>query len=403
VTSSPLLATLALRDYRRYASGNAFSLIGTWMQRVGVGWLMWQLTGSGTWLGIVAFADLAPAIVLGPLGGAIADRVSPLRITFIAQALCMIIAAALAVTTAMGHITPGLLAFLVALQGMAMGFHQPARMALIYRIVDREHLPSAVAFNSVLFNTARFIGPAAAGAVLVLSGPALVFAINSASFLFFLAALATLKVEAPTSSAGADPANTSIIEEVLDGARYAARHPVIGSILLFSAILSFALRPYVELLPGFVDRVLGGGAAELAALNAAAGLGAVVAGLWLAARGGALATRGFALVVSAVAALAILGMALSTQPAYAMAFVVIAGAAMVMAGITVQTLIQLAVDGPYRGRVMSLYGLMFRSGPAFGALIMGVASEWVGLQWPIAVGACLALIVGFALRRTFLR
>ncbi len=386
-----ILDTLRQPNYGRYAAGNAVSLVGTWVQRVAVGWLTWDLTHSGTWLGIVAFADLAPAVLLGPLGGAVADRLPPVRITLVCQALAMLQSAALCLLTALGLITPTLLAGLILAQGIVMGFVQPARLSLVYALVPRDHLPTAIAINSVVFNTARFIGPAIAGFVLVTSGPALAFGLNTASFLAFIVALTSLSLARAPVDAGV---RRSLLRDVYDGARYAFGHDLIGPILIFSIAVSVSLRPYVELLPGFADAVLGGGAAELAILSSAIGLGAMLAGTWLARRGAALVTVRFVVLCAGVASVAVIGFAVSRHIVPAAACVFVAGGAMVLAGVTTQTLLQLNVAPALRGRVMSLYGLVFRSGPAIGALLMGIASEWVGLSWPVAVGASLALVAG---------
>lgn len=402
-TASPLLATLRQPNYGRYAVGNGVSLVGNWTQRVAVGWLTWELTHSGTWLGVMALADLAPTVLLGPLGGALADRVSPVRITLVCQTLAMLLTAALCVLTALDHINAPGLAALVLAQGMVMGFVQPARFALVYALVPRDHLATAVAINSIAFNCARFVGPAIAGATLVWSGPALAFGLNAASFVAFIAALASLKLDTPETERPASKVKQSLLREVREGARYAVSHPFIGPLLAFSVVISITVRAYVELLPGFADLVLGGGAADLAILSSSAGLGAVIAGVWLAGRGAAIASARFVVRCGAGSALGVCGLAASTNLIAASVCVTFAGAAMVMTGITAQTLMQLNVAPELRGRVMSLYGLVFRSGPAIGALLMGVASEWFGLQWPIAVSAALALVVCVLFRHRAVR
>jgi MFS family permease len=158
---------LAHRDFGVYVAGNSISLIGTWMQRIGVGWLGWELSHSGAVLGLVAFADLFPGVLIGPFGGALADRANRLRVIKVGQTLIMLQALALFVLTASGGINVPLLVALVLFQGAVIGFNQPARLALIPSLVPRPDLATAVAINSIVFNTARFIGPALAGVVIV--------------------------------------------------------------------------------------------------------------------------------------------------------------------------------------------------------------------------------------------
>ena len=321
-----------------------------------------------------------------------ADRVSPVRINLVCQIIAMVLSAALCAFTLADIMNAPLLAGLVFAQGLVMGFVQPARFTMVYALVPREFLASAVAINSVAFNIARFIGPALAGGILVLSGPALAFGVNTLSFLAFVAVLLRLDLDTPESNPGRP--SRSLLADMWEGARYALGHRYIGPLLAFSAVVSMGARPYMELFPGFADEVLGGGAAELAILSSGTGLGAVVAGTWLATRGAAMASARFTVQCAGLAALGVLGFSMSTHIAASLVCVMVAGAAIVMVGITMQTLLQLSVDSELRGRVMSLYGMVFRSGPAIGALLMGVASEWFGLQWPLAVGAFVVLLGG---------
>lgn len=391
LSNQPLLRALAQPNYGRYAMGNAVSLIGHWVQRVAVGWLAWELTHSATWLGIVSLADLAPVVLMGPLGGALADRHSPLRITLITQALAMVAAAVLTIVTMSGTMTAPLLAVLVLVHGAIMAFNQPARLALVYSLVDREHLPSAIAFNSVVFNLARFIGPAIAGAALVFSGPALAFGLNTVSFIAFLIALTQIKIT--TTKQVKSKANSSLLADIREGAAYALGHPQIGPLLIFAAVVSICTRSYVELLPGFADEVLSGGAATLAILSSAMGIGAVSSGLWLANRRGAQPSGRFIGICLFVTALTVAAFATSTSLILSVALVTVGGAFMSMAGVSTQTFLQLTMDQEYRARVMSLYGVIFRAGPAIGALGMGIAADIVGLRWPVLAGAVIAAVV----------
>jgi predicted MFS family arabinose efflux permease len=385
--------TLAHRDFGVYVAGNSVSLIGTWMQRIGVGWLAWELSHSGAVLGLVAFADLFPGVLIGPFGGALADRVDRLRVIKVAQSLIMLQALALFALTATGAITVPLLLALVLFQGAVIGFNQPARLALIPSLVPRSDLATAVAINSIVFNTARFVGPALAGLAIVALDISAVFALNALSFLAFLFALSRLRLppaivsEAPSSMLGA----------VADGLRHALRHPGIGPILLLQAALALCARPFVELLPGFAADVFGRGAAGLAVLSSMIGIGAIAGGLWLAPDQSGL--TGVVLGSSVLTALTVLGFALCPWFWPAVACVALSGVAMVVAGAGTQTVLQAAVDEGMRGRVLSLFGLIFRGGPALGALVVGAASEAFGLQTPLAVGALLGLLAAVFLWR----
>ena len=156
----------ASRNYRIYVTGNSISLTGTWLQRLAIGWLAWQLTHSGTWLGLVSFADLFPTVVLSPWAGALADRAERVRVIWVSQCIATTQAITLALLTYFDAIGIVGLFTLAAMMGIANAINQPARLALIPELVDRANLPSAVAINSIVFNGARFIGPMIAGIVI---------------------------------------------------------------------------------------------------------------------------------------------------------------------------------------------------------------------------------------------
>jgi predicted MFS family arabinose efflux permease len=387
--------TLAHRDFGVYVAGNGVSLIGTWMQRIGVGWLAWELSHSGAVLGLVAFADLFPGVLIGPFGGALADRADRLRVIKVAQTLIMLQALALFVLTASGAITVPLLVALVLAQGAVIGFNQPARLALIPSLVPRPHLATAVAINSIVFNTARFIGPALAGVVIVALDVSAVFALNALSFLGFLFALSRLRL--PPSAA--PRSRRSMLGAIADGLRYALRHPGIGPILVLQAVLAVCARPFVELLPGFAAEIFGRGAPGLALLSSTIGIGAIAGGLWLAQRPGQTGLPRIVLATSVMTALTVLAFALCRWFWPAVGCVALAGFAMVVAGAGTQTVLQTAVDEHMRGRVLSLFGLIFRGGPALGALAMGAASEALGLQAPLTAGALIGLVAALLLWR----
>src|SRR4051794_6841882 len=270
----------ASRNYRLFAAGNAISLIGTWLQRVAVGWLAWQLTHSGAWLGLVAFADLFPTVLLSPWAGALADRRDRVRVIWVSQVVAMTQATLLALLTGFGIITIWSLFALAVLLGMANAVNQPARLALIPSLVDRANLASAVAINSIIFNGARFIGPALAGIVIAEGSIALAFAVNAVSFIVFMIALLGVRV-APE---GVGAAGRTLFADTFAGYAYAARHPGIGPVLLLMTATAFFARGFSELLPGFADAVFGRGAQGLAWLTAMVGLGAVAGGLFMARR-----------------------------------------------------------------------------------------------------------------------
>ncbi|MDH3662033.1 MAG: MFS transporter [Alphaproteobacteria bacterium] len=379
--------TLGQPNYGLYVAGNSLSLIGSWMQRVAVGWLAWELSHSGTVLGLVAFADLAPTMMIGPFGGALADRFDRRRLLTIGQSINMVLSFVLAALTASGMITVPLLVLIIGLNGAVIGINQPARLSLISSLVPRDHLPTAVAINSLVFNLARFIGPAIAGLVILRFGTAPVFLLNALSFISFLIALSRLDLpKADHQSVGGD-GPPPMLQAIAEGLRYVLAHRGIGPLLALNATLAVSARPYVELLPGFAGAVFDRGAGGLAMLSSAVGLGAIAAGLFLAQRGPRKGLAETAMLAGLLVAFSALGLALSPTFSAAVIAATSGGFGMVIAGVGTQTLMQTSVDEAMRGRVLSLFGLVFRSGPAIGALLMGLASDVVGLRWPLALGS----------------
>jgi MFS family permease len=388
--SSRLIA-LPLRNpnFGIYSIGNGLSLIGMWMQRIALGWLAWQLTHSGLWLGIVAFADFFPVIVIGPVAGAVADRLDRLRLMKVSQGLQLVQAGTLFALTASGHINIWLLVTLTAIQGVLVAFNQPARLAFIPSLVAPSDLASAVAINSVIFNLARFIGPMLAGLAIVWSGVATAFAVNALSYFGFIWALMRIKVEPEAMTA----TNRGLRGDLMDGIKYTATHPGIGALLVLGIALGVGGRPLNELLPGFAADVYHAGAGGLSILASAIGGGAIVGGLWLAHRSHSVGLTQVVLTNALVSGLAAIAAISSDKMWVAVPSVVVMGFSASVAGIGMQTMIQLATDRNMRGRVMGLYGLIFRGAPAVGALGAGLVSASLGLRWPVFIGALLVIAV----------
>jgi MFS family permease len=374
-----------------YSAGSSVSLIGMWMQRIAIGWLTWQLTESGLWLGIVAFADFFPVVLIGPIAGTAADRWDRLKVVKISQAISLVQATVLWALTVTGHINVGLLVGLTAFQGMVVAFNQPARLAMVPSLVPQADMAGAVAINSIVFNIARFIGPIFAGLAIVWSGVAAAFAINAITYIVFLIALARIRMAPTVRESGQ---RTSMGADLVAGVRYTATHPGISALLLLLIAVGIGGRPMNELLPGFADDVYKSGAFGLSILASAIGGGAILGGLWLSQRASSSGLTTIALRSPMVGALATMA-AISTDRLWlAVPAVVVFGFCMSTAGIAIQTLVQLASDRSMRGRVMGVYGLIFRGAPSVGALSAGLASAHFGLRLPVFFGALLVIAVG---------
>ncbi len=375
-------------NYGIYAAGNAVSLIGTWMQRISVGWLTWQMTHSGLWLGIIAFADFCPVMLVGPIAGAAADRWDRLQVVKTSQVVSLVQAGILFGLTALDHMTIGLLVALTAFQGVVVAFNQPARLALVPSLVTQADLAAAVAINSVIFNLARFVGPMLAGLAIVWSGVAAAFAAHALSYLAFLAALTRVHVGFTDM---APPKRRSLAADLREGVSYTATHPAIAALLLLLIAVGIGGRPLNDLLPGFAAEVFHSGAGGLSLLASATGAGAILGGLWLGHRADSSVLTRVAIGASAAGADAAAAVAASDRMWLAIPGIMAFGFCVSSAGIAIQTLVQLSSDRAMRGRVMGLYGLIFRGAPALGGLAAGAASTLFGLRWPVLLGALLVL------------
>jgi MFS family permease len=386
--SGGIARALRYPQYRNFALGDVTSLIGTWVQRVAIGWLTWELTESGAWLGIVAFAELGPSILFSPIGGAHADRFERRLMAMSTEILLMLQSLAFVLLVFTGWIDIWWVVALTGLRGALNSWSHPARQSLISSLVPRDQLPTAVSMNAVLFNIARFIGPAVAGLIIVEWGIGYAFLVNTASFVLFIWVLYRLR---PAYTDKIERKRQPLMTQLLEGYGYVIRHPGIGPIMLMLLLTSLFGRPIAELLPGFAGAVYQNGAQGLAWMTSSMGVGAMIGGFIIAQRGH---VKGLTRVVMAMTCL--MGLSLlvfSIVPWFPAALLAIslASCAIATMSISSQSLIQTQVDGALRGRVISVYGMIFRMGPALGALIMGGLVDYLGWRWPIAGGAVVCL------------
>jgi MFS family permease len=373
----------AHRNYLIYVSGNSISLIGWWLARVAVGWLTWTLTHSGAWLGLISLADFLPVLFLAPFAGVLADRRDRVRTIRLTQWIGCVQASLLAILVVSDSMTIEILFALVLTLGIASGVAQPSRLALIPTLVDRKSLASALAINSVMFNLARFIGPALAGIVIAEIGIAAAFAANAVSYIAFQISLLNLRGLPPQPAVG----RQNVLRASVEAFSYAYRHSGIGPMLLLFLVTTIGTRGFIELFPGFADRVFGRGPQGLAMLTSTVGLGAICGASWMVLRSGITGLANVVLVCTLIMSLAILALTATDAFYLALPCVFVAGAMMTITGTGAQTLIQAAVDARMSGRVMALYGMIFRAGPAVGAVLMGTLSEYLGLRLALALGA----------------
>jgi MFS family permease len=374
------------RNYRIFLSGQAVSLIGTWMQNVAQSWLVYRLTGSELLVSLVGFFSHLPVLVVGPLAGMTADRLSRYRIVLAAQITFMAQALLLAFVTITGRVTAVQVFALAALWGIVHAFDVPARQALFIHMVGREDLLNAIALNSVVFNTARVVGPAVGGLMIAAVGEGTCFLLNAVTFLAVIGSLLALRLPPMARTRPASPWS-----HLRDGWRYLQGHRPVRALLVANALANIARAPAVALAPFFADAIFRKGARGLGLLTAAAGLGAVAGTLGLARRTG---TAGLPGVV--LSSLLITGACLvlfAWAPWYALALVAYAllGYSQMRQNASTNTLVQTLIPDEYRGRMMALFSMTVLGVMPLGQLVGGAIAERMGARATVFLGGLLGL------------
>ena len=375
--------------YRIYSLTNFVSMLGIWQQRVAMGWLAWELTHSGFWLGMLVTAESVPLILLVAVAGAVVDRVDRLKLLRTLQILQVGIAVLLTVLTVAGLINIYLLTALSFFYGLVQSFHLPVRMTVAPNLVPKEDLTPAIGLNSALFNISRFLGPMIAGVIIAQFGVGVAFGTAVAGMLAFTAGLQMIELRRQEQVGGE---RKGLGSDIVEGVRYVLRHTSIGSLLLLIMVSAIFSRSFMELFPGFADEVFNQGAEGLGILFSAVGAGGIIGAFWLANYGKTEGLMKVSLVTLFITTISLILFASTTVFWFALVCAAFAGLTMAITANASQVLIQNSVDGAFRGRVMSLYGLTYRAGPSMGALLLGSASTVAGFQWPVIAGALLCLV-----------
>ena len=381
-------------NFRLYWYGMSAVTVCFWAYRVALGWLVWELTHSPTWLGLIAFAEMVPMTLLAPVAGVLVDQRGSLHIARIAQTGWGVVIILLASLTSAGLATKEVLLAFAVVQGIVASFSNPAQLALVARIVPRTDLSPAIAMQSGTVQAGRFIGPAIAGPILLFSGPALIFWLVSAGFLFFVMMLfriSTIETELSNRQ------SKGIVANFLEGIRYSFSHLGIRNMILFSAIMSLLLRPLAELMPGISDNVFGRGPEGLAWLLAAFGLGSLLSSVYLALRGQNKGLARIYLFYFAIGSITLVIFSIISIFWVALLLVTIFGFSTNTVSVAGQTMVQHMVSEHMRARTMSLLGLTFRAVPAAGALILGFAQSSLGMTGPLIAAGLLGLMTWAAL------
>ena len=385
VASSSPLSIFGYRNYALYALGNTISSLGMWAQRVGVGWLSWELSHSATWVGLVSLGQFLPLIFLAPLFGGLLDRSDPKRYAVVTNSLLTVIAGILWVVMVLHAMTIERLCVLSVLLGIANSAYHPVRLSLVNEVAPPGRLAEAIATNSILYNLTRSVGPALAGVTIAWFGVAGTFAANAISYAAIIGALAIIDIRVVER-----PPSRGFVRDIVDGMHYVGGHGLIRELMLLSLVTSTLTRGPLELLPAFAGGLYQRGSTGLAVLTTLSGVGAILGGVLLSRAGnadwlGVMARRSAMTLGMVVVAL---GLAPGFWSGAAAVFVL--GVCGVISGVGLQVLLQKSISETFRGRVLGLWGMCNVAGPGVGGAIIGGATQVLGLRGATVAGGLIS-------------
>jgi MFS family permease len=385
-----IFRSLRYRNYRLFFSGQIISLTGTWTQQIALPWLVYRLTGSAFLLGVVGFASQILAFLLAPIAGVMSDRWNRRYILITTQTLAMIQALSLGLLFFTRDIEVWQIILLAVFLGLINAFDMPTRQAFVVEMVEnRNDLGNAIALNSMMFNSARLVGPSIAGVVIAATNEGICFIINGISFLFVIASLLMMKV----SPRKAKSCNTRILHELKEGLSYALKFTPIRYIILLLAIVSLVGMPYTVLMPVFARKILHGGPHTFGFLMAATGTGALMGAIYLASRKSVLGLVRIIPLSTATFGVGLVAFSLSRLLWLSLALMFVTGLGLIIQMAACNTIIQTIVDDSKRGRVMSFYMMSFIGTAPFGSLLAGALASRLGAPNTLLIGGVLCVLV----------
>ena len=397
-----LFRALDSRNYRLYFTGQAVSLIGTWIQQIAMRWLVYRLTKSEMLLGVVTFASDIPVFFLVPFAGLLADKFKRHRILAITQALSAFHAFVLAALVITDQIAVWHIVVLGIFLGIISAFDIPVRQAFLVDVLEKkEDLGNAIALNSFIFNGAMLVGPSIAGIVIAFFGEGPGFVLNGVSYLALIVALYCMKI--PDRKIAS--ANLQVGHGILEGAAYAFRSVPIRSILLLVALVSFMGVSYTLLMPVFVENVLHGGPQEFGYLMSATGVGALAGAVFLASRRNILGLGKVIVGAGVFYGMGLSALSLSHQLPLSFILALVIGFSLMMLMASSNTILQTIVDETKRGRVISLFVMARRGVESFGALVAGFVAHKFGTPDTLMIGGivCSLAALAFATKLSSIR
>ena len=396
------LRALEHRNFQLFFGGQSISLIGTWMQRIALGWLVYHMTNSPFLLGVVGFAGQIPTFLLAPFAGVFADRWNRHRILIVTQSLAMVQALVLSLLVLTGTVVIWHIMVLSIFLGTINAFDTPARQSFMVEMVEKkEDLSNAIALNSSMVNVARLLGPSLAGILISVVGEGLCFLLNGVSYLAVIAALLAMKIKKRETK----HQPSKVWAGLREGFAYAFGFSPIGAVLLLLALMSFMGMPYTILMPVFARDVLHGGPHTLGFLMGASGVGALGGALYLASRKSVLGLGRLISVATALFGIGLVAFSHSRLLALSIPLMFITGFGMIVEMAASNTVLQTIVEDDKRGRIMSFFTMAFMGMTPFGSLFAGFLASRIGAPNTLLIGglACLAGAAAFALKLPALR
>jgi MFS family permease len=384
--------SLKNKNFRLFFAGQSVSLLGTWMQKTAVSWLVYSLTQSKIMLGISVFATLFPTALFSLYGGVVADRYNRYKILLITQILSLF--QAILMTLAVIYFKENVvweIIILSTLLGVINGFDAPARQSLVRElIVNKNDLPNALALNSSMVNLSKLIGPALAGFILETFGDGVCFGTNAISFVAVIFSLLLIKLPKQEVKLKADK---NLKNEFLEAFRYIKNTPAISSVILFTAIMSFFVLPFSTLTPVFAKDIFHGSASTLGVIDGAIGLGAFLGALFLASLP---QETNLTRVLARNAFIFGIGLVLFSLTNYyplALFFLIFGSFGMMSVRTITNTIVQVNVPNEFRGRVISVYLMLLTSMAPLGSLLISSLSHFIGSQNMVLIEGLIAMII----------
>lgn len=386
------------RDFRLFWFGQLVSLSGTWMHSVAQSWLVYSLTHSPLYLGIIASLASMPILLFTLLGGIVADRYPKRTVLMLTQFLSAMLALIVAVLADFGVITVWHVGAVAFALGMVNAFDVPTRQAFLVEVVDRTAITNAIALNSVAFNGARILGPVVAGFVISLAGIPACFYLNAVSFIAVLAALFSIRERQ------AEYRDTKgLLSELVDGWRFVIHERAVFRIMALIAVFSLFGIPYLTFMPIFAEDILSSGVTGLSILVASAGIGSLVAAAWIAINDRTSRKRAFLPFAALVFSAAITALPFTKTLLAASALIFLAGWGIVSFLATANSFVQHAVPDELRGRVMSLYTLVFLGFAPLGNSIIGIMAQVIGTLPSLKLTGIICIIMSVLFAQSFPR